>query len=480
MSAPVIAHSRRRSRVLAIPALVLLALATSCVNEGDLRFNPVAPGEKYRLAGRLLLPEVTESDLLAGLRDPAAAIQPITDFSVFTIQAGGKSTRAAKDGSFTLSDVPFAEDLVLSATAGKVVLLKRLYPRDLRLTDVSRLTISLDSTARALVWKKARERKTELTAWDIAAREYTEALASLTTALRLALQLPKSSVPKTILDLPAVEAPARALADRILPREETLREAWTVLENALLKKNHDLLAYYISPEFTNDWDSTSSWQDFLEAMDDYFTAYDITAASYTIIDMEFLPGEQARVRIAGDISSRHIISDQTYQTGVYTSDVFWRKEGTFWKIRRNLPYRRGHPTQVMADSRWGEIARAHAELQTAIFREDLSVLERYVSPNFGNDWDVTSTYADLLNTARARFNAADVKNASFTIRFIDIIDDNHARVHCSAQVVVFRLAPGIDVETGPIHAVVDWRREGGTWKLFRNLPYRFSHPRNLF
>ncbi len=471
---------RARSRVLLVPAFLLLVLATSCVNEGDLRFNPVAPGETYRLAGRLVLPEVTESELLAGLRVPTADIQAITDFSVFTVAAGGKSTRAAKDGTFTLTDVPFADDLVLSATAGKVVLRKRLYPRDLRLTDVSRLTVSLDTTARALIWQKARERKTELTAWDIAAREYQDALASLTTALRLALQLPKSSVPKTILDLPAVDTPARTLADRILPREETLREAWTVLENALLKKNQGLLAYYISPEFTNDWDSTSGWQDFLEAMDGYFTAYDITAASYTILDMEFLPGEQARVRIAGEISSHHINSDQPYKTGVYTSDVFWRKEGTFWKIRRNLPYRRGHPTQVMADGRWGEIARAHADLQTAIFREDLTTLERHVSPNFGNDWDVTSTYADLLNTARARFNAVDVKNASFTIRHIEIIDDTHARVRCSAQVVVFRLAPGIDVETGPIHALVDWRREDGVWKLYRNLPYRFTHPRSLY
>ncbi|NLI76906.1 MAG: hypothetical protein GX442_10750 [Candidatus Riflebacteria bacterium] len=473
-------HSQRSpSRRLLWPALLLLALATSCVNEGDLRFNPVSPGEKYRLAGSLVVPELTESDLLASARGPAAEIKAISDFSVFTLTAGGKTTRPAKDGSFVLADVPFGPDLVLTATAGKVTLMKRLYPRDLRMTDVSKLKVTLDSTVRALLWQKAHARDVELTEWDIAAREYEPALASLTTALKLALQLPKGSVPTTVLALPAVDTPATALAAAILPREADLREAWSVLQNALMNEKADLLSHYLSPEFTNDWDSTSSWHDFNEAMAAYFKACVIASASYTILDMEFLPGEQARIRTAGQVQGRYEISEIPFDTGVYTSDVFWRKEGTFWKIRRNLPYRPGHPTQVMADSRWGEIARAHADLQTAIFREDLATLEKHVSPTFGNDWDVNSTYADLLNTARSRFNACDVKTASFTIRFIDIIDDTHARVHCSADVLVIRLAPGVDAGTGPIRAVVDWRREDGVWKLYRNLPYRFTHPRDI-
>ncbi|OIP25826.1 hypothetical protein AUK22_07590 [bacterium CG2_30_54_10] len=470
--------SRQTKRFL-LPALILLSLATSCVNEGNLRFNPVRPGENYNLSGTIDLSELTESDLLTSFRIPNMEIGQITDFTKFTVKAGDRSVSADKAGKFSLIDVPFASDLILSATAGKVVLLLRLYPNDLRLTDVSKLKISLDSTARALIWKNAQKRETELTAWDIAAREYEPLIGSLTFILKLALQTPKKDVPITILELASVDQAAKTAADAIIPREADLREAYSVIQNALLKSDLKILKYYISPEFSNDWDSTSSWNDFNAAMEEYFKKYRLNNASYTISDMEFLPGNEARVRTAGKIEFTNTHSGLDGETALYQSDIFWRREGSFWKITRNLPYREGHPTQLMAGSRWGEIARAHAQLQGAIFKEDIPVLEKIISPNFGNDWDVHSTHSDLLNSAQSRFNACDVKVATYSIRFIDFIDDSHARVHCTAQVAVFRLLPGVDSTTGVVNAVVDWHLESGVWKLFRNLPYKFSHPLNI-
>jgi hypothetical protein len=464
-----------RSRFFLLCLLGMLA-AAGCVNRGDLRFGPDLGVPKHRLSGTIVLPEVVESKLLGALR---ADILPITSFETFIVSAGGRQIRAGKDGSFSLADVPQADDIVIEAVSGKVALRRRVYSRDLQQHDLTRLTVDLDTTARALVWAEGKALKKDLTAWDINAREYAPALASLTTALRLALQLAPAQVPKTVLDVAMVRTPAQELGFRVESREVILREAHLVLANALTRDRPDLFAPYLSPQFGNDWDSSSSWTDFTGNLAASLKEYAVEAASFTILDLEFLPGSLARVRAAGELAYRHRISAIPGLTRVYVSDVIWRREGTLWKIHRNLPYRSEHPTQAGADTRWGEIAKAHADLQTAIFREDLTTLNALISPVFGNDWDANSTQADLLETARSRFNACDVKIATYAIQSIHFVTPDLATVKCRTQVRVIRLVPGIDLDSGPISATVTWRREEGIWKIYRNLPYRFSHPRNL-
>ncbi|MBI3039560.1 hypothetical protein HYY75_11050, partial [bacterium] len=384
-------------------AVILSFLSSGCEN-GNLRFNPVSPDENYALAGNISLSDPVESSLLTSFRRLNSDISVITDFSKFLLAAGVKSGYANKDASFRLERVPFSGDLLLSATLGKVVFLRRLYPVDLRMTDVSRLKIDIDSTSRALVWKKAKEQKIELTDADIGAREYSHLLASISSAIKLALQLPKKDVPKTILDLEMVLKPVNLAANTIEPREAILTEAHVTLQNAFLRKNLPLFGYYISTDFGNDWDSNSNYQDFINRISEVFKGNDVKIASYTILQMEFLPNNKARVRATGQISLTSKFSGLDSTTETYTSDVIWRKEGTFWKIHRNLPYQPGHPTQVGADARWGEIAGSHANLQVALFREDLPAFINLVSPNFSNDWDMNSTANDLLETARNRFN----------------------------------------------------------------------------
>jgi hypothetical protein len=87
-----------------------------------------------------------------------------------------------------------------------------------------------------------------------------------------------------------------------------------------------------------------------------------------------------------------------------------------------------------------------------------------------------STYTDLASCTQSRFNAMDVKLANYSIDSIDFYESGKARVRCSAQVRVISLIPGIDIDSGSIKAVVEWRREDGVWKVWRNLPYRFTHP----
>lgn len=472
----------RTSRLLALllPGFLLMLTAVGCLQKGDMRFNPLPTEETYTLGGRILLPEVVESDLmLVSVREPLAVIGAVSDFSKFVVSAGGLSAQVKADGTFRLPSVRFTNDLVLSIAYGKVMLRKRLYPRNLRQTDVTKLEVSLDSTVRALAWEAAHAQGIEISEADIAAREYAPLVASAVTALRLALQLPKKSVPKTVLDLDMVIRPVRTLATAVEPREDLLTESLSVVQNAVLNRNADLLAHYLSPDFSNDWDTQAGFHDFMSEMDWLFGTYIVHTASYTVHQMEFLPGSQARIRISYGLGLEQAFSAERLLSPVYTADMLWRKEGDFWKILRNAPYKKTDPTQVGADARWGEIARAHAALQETMYRENIATLGSHISDNFGNDWDIYSTKSDLLESANRRFLACDVKIATYTIRSIDFIGTDLARVHVTARVRVIKLALGIDLDWGTINAVIDWRREAGGWKIFRNLPYKFSHPRDL-
>jgi hypothetical protein len=453
-----------------------LLLVSGCTGKGNLRFNEPNNEDLFRISGKIAVAEIVETELSGSLR---GSLTQINDFRTFSVTADEVTVTADESGHFTLNNVPVSEKMLLHARSGKLSFLKRLTLDDLYYTDLSASDISIKSTAEALIWQHGQEYNKTLTPADIRAREYENHVASLTTAIKLALQLPPTSVPETILDLSAVINPARNAAQVILERETVLKEANSVFKHALLRKDIELLKVYLSPSFTNDWDSSSSWQDFIDYHSEFFAEKSYSEIDWQIKDYEFMPDSKARVRVEAQVKVFHLPSEQTVSQNTWTFDAIWRKEGSFWKIYRNLPYRDSHPTQVGADARWGEIAQVHSLLQTALAREDLSVFSSHISPVFANDWDATSTHNDLLNTTEARFNAMDVKIATYSIDHIEFNGPEMATVSCRAQVKVINVIAGIDVDSGPIKAKVVWRKEDGQWRIYRNLPYRFSHQTSL-
>lgn len=457
---------------IALLCALSLLLIAGCTGKGDLTFNPPSSPDEFSISGKIVLAEIVESDLAASIK---GNLTTISDFSTFSVSAEGVTVQANKDGSFSLSKVPVSEKMVLEAKSGKIRLLKRLSLNDLYYTNLSDINIDIQSTAEALVWYYGLEYNKNLTAADIRAREYVNHIASITSAIKLALQLAPAAIPSDITNLPAVTTAARTAAEVIVEREIVLREANSVLHNAFLRKDIDLLKVYISPSFSNDWDTTSSWQDFFDYYQKFFAENSFSKIDWTIKDFEFLPDNKARVRTEVAVKVYHLISEQTIYEKTYLFDALWRKEGSFWKVYRNMPYRPTHPSQLGADARWGEIANAHSELQAALAVENISIFENRISKVFGNDFDVSSTYNDLITTAQARFNAMDVKIANYSFEQIDFHGDDLATVKCRAQVKVINVLSGIDIDSGELTANVTWRREAGVWKVYRNLPYRFSH-----
>ncbi len=473
-----LATGRRKTGNLlySIILLSIMIFLNGCTGKGDLRFNPPPDGSEFSISGTISLPEIIETELSASLRGDLAALK---DFSGFKISAGPVSAAAKKDGSFSLSGVPFSQELVLRAEAGKVVLLRRVTEDELFYSDLSNLELNLQTTAEALVYQQGIILNKNLTPADIRAREYSEQVAGIVTALKLMLQLPKSSVAKTVIDLPAVINPAKSVAASVLEREIVLREANSVLRHVLSRRDLELLKVYISPAFSNDWDSTSTWDDAISHFSELFAGFSFEDVDWRVVDLELLPDSRARVRTRVSFKLRNSVSEQIVRDKTWVFDAIWRKEGSFWKVFRNMPYRDTHPSQVGADARWGELASAHHELQAALAVENLSVFANRISNTFGNDFDATSTRNDLLVAAQSRFNAMDVKIAEYSIDSIEFTGSDRARVRCRANVRVISLLPGIDIDSGNIEAIVEWRKEDGIWKIFRNLPYRFNHPTKL-
>ena len=452
--------------------LSMMLFLNGCTGKGDLRFKPAPDGSEFDISGKLKLSEIVETDLTGSLGT-------VSDFTKFKILAEGVSAQVGKDGSFSLQNVPFSQSMLLRAEAGKIALLRRVSEDELFFSDLSKLEVNLQTTAEALVWQQGLLLDKNLTAADIRAREYETTITSIVTAIKLSLQLPKNSVPKTVLDLPAVVNPAKTAASSILERELLLKDANSVLRHVMIRKDINLLQVYLSPSFSNDWDSTSSWDDAIAYFRELFRDFDFEEITWRVVDTEFLPDSRARVRTEVKLKLKGIISEAIVREKTYVFDALWRMEGNFWKVFRNMPYRDSHPTQVGADARWGEIADAHRELQAALAVENLEVFSNRISQVFGNDYDFTSTRNDLLLATQKRFNAMDVKIANYSIDSIEFFAVDKAKVHCSAQVRVINLVPGVDVDTGAIKAIVEWRKEDGIWKIFRNLPYRFSHPLSI-
>lgn len=357
--------------------------------------------------------------------------------------------------------------------------MRRVSSDELYFNDLSKLEVNLQLTAEAMIWQQGLEIDKNLSAADIRAREYESIVSEVVTAIKLCLQLPKTAVPTTILELAAVKNAANSAASQILEREIQIKEANSVFRHILLRSDIELLKVYVSPAFLNDWDTTSTWNDVVTHFTDLFKDFVFTEVSWQIKDSEFLPDSLVRVRTEAKIKLKNRRSEEIVREKTYTFDALWRKEGNFWKIYRNMPYRDTHPSEVHADSQWGEIADAHRELQAALASEKLNVVSGRVSQNFGNDWDTTSTYSDLTACTQQRFNAMDVKTANYSVDSIEFYETDKARVKCTVQVRVISLIPGVDINSGSIKATVEWRRENGVWKIYRNLPYRFSHPTNI-
>ena len=456
-------------------ALSAIALISGCTGKGDLTFKKLPSTAEYDISGQIVLPEIIETDLKTSLRH---ALMSISDFTTFNVSSGNLSVSADASGNFSIKNIPFSDSIVLKAKSNKIELLKRVYPNELDFTDLSQTKIDIDSTAKALIWQFAKDSNKELTLADISAREYAPYVASVSYAIKLALQMPDSSVTNSILEVPAVATPAKSAAAIISSREYILRDSNSVFRNILLRKDLDLLKVYISPSFSNDWDSTSNWNDIISYFTTIFAEKKVLDVEWNVQDIELTPENTARVRTEAKLFLKDILSDQNIETQKFTFDAIWRKEGSFWKIMKNLPYRLDHPSQVGADTRWGELAEIHTKLKAAIAVEDTNTLESYISDNFRNDFDVTSNKNDLIKTAQARFNAMDVKISTYAINKITFTGTDSAEVDCTGQVKVINLIPGLDIDSGSIHSIIEWRRENGVWKIFRNLPYRFTHPKN--
>ncbi|MGM0599296.1 MAG: hypothetical protein ACQETH_05690 [Candidatus Rifleibacteriota bacterium] len=452
--------------------LVSLLVLNGCTGKGDLTFNDPDDDETFSISGSIVLDEIIETDLTSSIRN---SLTNISNYNTFEVAANEVSVNASEDGSYQLTGVPVSDKMLVEAISGKVRLMKRLSLNELYYTDLSDTQIDLESTVEALIWKLALDYDKNLTAADIRAREYEDMVASVTSALKLALQLNSDAIAGYVDELPAVRNPANTAAQTIIERETLLRDANDILANAFFRKDTDLLQAYISPSFSNDWDSTSNWDDFFSYYNEFFDKKAYTEIDWKIDDLEFLPDKKARVRTSVKVEVKYLPTEEILFNQDYCFDAIWRKEGTFWKVYRNLPYRQTHPTQVGADLRWGQIADAHAQLKAALAIEDLNVFEERISSIFGNDFDSTSTHTDIISVADSRFDSMDVKIASYSIDNIEFNGPDLATVECKAEVTVINLIPGVDISSGIVKAKVVWRKEDGLWKIYRNLPYKFSH-----
>lgn len=457
--------------------LVLMLFMSGCASERKgLQFKEELEGDKFRISGKIHIPEIIETDL-AGIASARGSLTTLKDYRKFKIYANGVSAQADRDGNFTLKGVPYSEDLVLKAEANKLVFLLRITGTDLYFTDLSNLRINLRTTVEGLVYQKGVELNKELAPGDIRAREYVTEVDALVNSLRLVAQMNPDNVSSNILKVPVVANGAKALAGKVVPRESVLIEANSVLRNIMILKDMDLLRAYFSPSFTNDWELASNYEDLLVNMESFFKGYEIINLTWDMLESEFLPESSARIRTRITATLKDKISEETLSPKTYVFDAYWRKEGSFWKIYKNFPYKATHPSQVGADVLWGEISDVIASLNAALAVEDIEVFERHISKSFTNDFDRSSSYTDVISLAMKRFNEMDVKVSEYAIEDITPMtsDSSYALVKCSGRVKAYNLLPGIDVESGVVNATIQWRKEDGVWKIFKNLPYKFIH-----
>lgn len=457
--------------------LVMMLFMSGCASERKgLQFKEEADGDKFTISGKIHIPEIIETDL-AGIGSVRGSLTTLSDYRRFKIYANGVSAQADRDGSFTLKGVPYSDDLVLKAEANKLVFLLRVTGTELYFSDLSNLRINLKSTVEGLVYQHGLELKKNLAPGDIGAREYVSEVDALVNSLRLVAQMDPSAVSSNILKVPVVANGAKTLAQKIVARESVLMEANSVLRNIMVLKDMNLLKAYFSPSFSNDWDLASNYDDLIINMENFFKGYEILNLSWDMLESEFLPESSARIRTRITATLKDKISEETLSPKTYVFDAYWRKEGSFWKLYKNFPYKATHPAQAGADALWGEISQVIANLNAALAVEDIEVFERHISKSFTNDFDRSSSYTDVISLAMTRFANMDVKVSEYAIEEITPMtsDSSYALVKCSGRVKAYNLLPGLDVESGVVNATIQWRKEEGVWKIFKNLPYKFIH-----
>ncbi len=465
---------RKAHRFYSIILLAMILVFNGCTtHKGDLTFNTPSQGEIFNISGRILLPEIIETD------SARASLTTLTDFSNFVVKAGEVTAHADKQGNYSLSGVAFSDSLVISAVSNKIALLRRVTADELCYSDISSVDIDINTSAEALIYQQGVLLKKDLTPADIRAREYSELINQLTTIIKLSMQLPKASISGTNLELPEIKSVSKDIATKCIARDIVLKEANTVLRHAFLRKDLDLVKLYISPSFGNDWDSTSNWDDAVSYYEKLFAKNDFITLTWEILDTEFLENSSARIKTKVSAVIRENVNHEIACNKTWLFNAIWRQEGTMWKLYRNMPYRDTHPTEIDADLRWGEIVSAHAELQEAIEREDLTALGNRISDSFRNAFDGNSTKNELLLVASQRFNKMDVKISEYSVDSIKFTETDFAEVTCSGRVKVINILLGKDVDSGLVKAKVTWHKEDGIWKIYRDLPYKFTHPTTI-
>ncbi len=465
--------NRKVNRLYSLILLMMVFLFNGCsaTHKGDLTFN-TPEGDTFNISGKIVLTDIVETD------SARTSLATISDFTCFKVTAGEVSTNADKNGYFSLKGVPFSDSLVIKAVANKIGLLCRITPEEICYSDLTALEINLDTTSEALVYQQGLLLKKNLTPADIRAREYESGMAEVQKAVKLAMQLPKSSIQTTQLDIAAVVSAAKAVALNCTERDSVLRDSNTVVKHAFLRNDLDLIKLYISPSFGNDWDSSSNWGDVIGYFGEMFSKGYFKSFNWEVKDIELLEDNKARIRtkVSAIIMNRN---DEVELDRTWEFDAMWRLEGTIWKLYRNMPYRPGHPTQADADSRWGEIAAVFVELQNAMEKEDLNTISNRVSEAFRNEFDGNSTKSDLILTATSRFNRMDVKVSEYTIDSIQFTTSEEAKVTCHGRIKVINIIKGVDIDSGEVQAKITLHKEDGMWRIYRDMPYKFTHPTTL-
>ena len=271
---------RRANRFYSIILLAMILVFNGCTtHKGDLRFNTSSSSDIFNIYGKINLPEIIETD------SARASLTTLNDFSNFKLTAGEVTSQADKNGNFSLTGVAFSDSLVIGAVSNKIALLRRVTADELCYSDLSNIEINVNSTAEAMIYLQGVLLKKDLTPADIRAREYVDGIASLTSAINLSMQLPKASISKTNLELPAVISAAKEVAQKCISRDNVLKEANTVLRHAFLRKDLDLVKLYISPSFGNDWDTTSNWEDVVKYFENLFAKNDFVSLTWEIMEL---------------------------------------------------------------------------------------------------------------------------------------------------------------------------------------------------
>ena len=156
---------RKAHRFYSIILLAMILVFNGCTtHKGDLTFNTPSQGEIFNISGRILLPEIIETD------SARASLTTLTDFSNFVVKAGEVTAHADKQGNYSLSGVAFSDSLVISAVSNKIALLRRVTADELCYSDISSVDIDINTSAEALIYQQGVLLKKDLTPADIRAR----------------------------------------------------------------------------------------------------------------------------------------------------------------------------------------------------------------------------------------------------------------------------------------------------------------------